>query len=174
MQSRITARRTTAANYTAQLSRAIKAAAGPATAAPTAEELAAQQKADADAARARAKEEYDRHISECNNFEREQAKQFGIVQAELKKKEDFDPKHPIATFHASNPDQIVMMKALNELRDTVYPKWDDIVKKAKDAAERAGLDPWKVSPVPARGWWEKLHKDGETGAGSGLSTTPGS
>jgi hypothetical protein len=159
MQSRITARRTAASNYAAQLSRAIQAAAGPTTV-PTADEVAAQQKADADAARSRAKDEYDRHIGDCKNFEREQAKQFGIVQAELAKKD--------AIF--SKPDQIVMMKALNKLRDTVYPSWDEVVKKAKEAAVRAGLDPWAVCGplVPAREWWQKLHKDGETGYGSGL------
>jgi hypothetical protein len=58
-----------------------------------------------------------------------------------------------------------MMQALNALRDRVYPAWDATHEKARAAATKAGIDPWSVQPVPARGWWNKLHADSVRGKG---------
>ncbi len=115
---------------------------------PTAEQDA-QAKVNAEADKAQAKTTLDGYVKAMNGWLATQARDFGIVQTELAKKDAWFDK----------PDPIVMMKALNDLRDNVYPDWDATLTKARAEATKAGLDPWAIQPMPAHGWWNKLHKD---------------
>jgi hypothetical protein len=51
-----------------------------------------------------------------------------------------------------------IMKALNELRHSVYPSWDKALEQARAAAVRAGVDPWSIQPTPAKGYFNQLYK----------------
>lgn len=58
----------------------------------------------------------------------------------------------------SSADTEGVQKAFNSLRDDIYPQWEEVLKKARAAASRAGLDPWSIQPTPGKGFYNDLYK----------------
>ncbi|GAB3877274.1 hypothetical protein GCM10029964_026110 [Kibdelosporangium lantanae] len=57
-----------------------------------------------------------------------------------------------------NPDLGVVAKALNELRDNVYPAWEKTLTQARDGATRAGVGPWQIPLVPGKGFFGDMYQ----------------
>ena len=111
------------------------------TTVPTADQAAAKSEADTAAAKA----ELDGLIIAMKAFEVAQGREFVTVQ-----------KEDSSVF--LNADLGVVAKALNELRDNIYPAWDKALTQARDAAVRAGLDPWQIQPVPGKGFFDDMYQ----------------
>jgi Domain of unknown function (DUF4157) len=112
------------------------------TTVPTPEQAAAKDEAGTAAAKAR----YDGLMTSLRGFLDMQTRIFGIIQAEQAKKDNWFDR----------PDVILMAKKLTELKDKVYPEWENAFQAAVSAAKEAGL-PAPTEPVPAWNWWQRLH-----------------